>query len=168
MSVLWFATKIKWRWIFVVKKVCHHMDFFHNKSNLCTTLPYLHIRAVYNFWGHEFPSNHKPSKGENQHENHQVGPLPVHHRCHLPVHDDATIISVRRPATRIASFEERVSRQRSRRAKSVFQHKQTRSAARGFFSVYHHAGGQRQNWISRPMGKLACQRGFEATDRLYH
>ena len=38
------------------------------------------------FWGREFPINHKPSKGENKHENHKVGTLPVRHRRHLPVH----------------------------------------------------------------------------------
>ena len=77
-----------------MKKARHLMDFFHNKSNLCTILPYLHIRAVHNFWGHEFPSNHKPSKGENKHEKLEVGLLPVCHHRHLPVHDDAAIIAV--------------------------------------------------------------------------
>jgi hypothetical protein len=42
------------------------MDIFHNKSYLCTKLPYLHIRAVYNILGHQFSNNHKPSKGEKQ------------------------------------------------------------------------------------------------------
>jgi hypothetical protein len=62
------------------------------------------------FWGREFPINHKPSKGENKHENHKVGTLPVRHRRHLPVHDVAAIAASWRPASRIASLEERVSR----------------------------------------------------------
>ncbi len=42
------------------------MDIFHNKSNLCTKMPYLHIRAVYNILGHQFSNNHKSSREKNK------------------------------------------------------------------------------------------------------
>jgi hypothetical protein len=61
------------------------------------------------FWRREFPINHKPSKGENKHEKQKVEPLPVRHCCHLSVYDGIVIAASWRSATRIASFEERVS-----------------------------------------------------------
>ena len=96
------------------------MDIFHNKTNLCTKLPNLHICAVNNFGDVSFQAIINRAREENKHEKKQVEPLPIHHRHHLHFHDDGDVVAVRRSANRNILLAERVSVQRFERTEHVF------------------------------------------------